>query len=89
MQSDSTTGTTPDSRSLTDLYRTFDAAVTDRQRNGADPIRDHAYFDAADQFWQRMDKVADRYDTVDMVRDWAEGEPAVAWDAAHGEGRAR
>jgi len=78
--SNPTSGTTPDPRSLTDLWREFDASICDHMRNGASPERDRAYFEANVKFLQRLDAVADRYQTVNMIRELAEVEPEFAWD---------
>src|SRR5690606_3388020 len=64
--SNPTSGTTPDPRSLTDLWREFDASICDRMRNGASPERDRAYFEANVKFLQRLDAVRSEEHTSEL-----------------------
>lgn len=100
MQSDSThdPGTTPDTRSLTDLWRDAKDRLDAWDARGFSPLRDDASAGALEALYQRMDEVADRRDTVQTIRDHAQVEhPDVAWDdqattfatGRFAEGRAR
>lgn len=63
MQSDSThdPGTTPDSRSLTDLWRDV-IATGDAWEHAphSDPELHRAYHDSCNTFWERFDEAAGR-----------------------------
>lgn len=82
MQSDSPRdpGTTPDTKSLTDLYRDV-TRTGDAWYAGDNTVDLDNVHEALGEFWQRMHSLADRH-TADTIRDHAQVEhPEQAWDA--------
>jgi hypothetical protein len=83
VQSDSPpdTGTTPDSRSLTDLWRELGSFYEDWSGTVTAPAQFAEFIDTRTEFSDRMTAVADRRNQA-AIREHAQIEhPAVAWDA--------
>jgi hypothetical protein len=73
-------GTTPDTRSLTDLWRDLGSFYEDVRATASDPARHKEYEATRTAYFDRVESIARRYNQATIREHALVEHPGVAWD---------